>query len=79
MNEEERIKYRSLLARVLDWRNFDGDGITDLLRCSIMAALAFYEDDPVNCCANPDLSYGLSMDQWICSNCGTRSRDIEEK
>ena len=33
------------------------------------------EDKP--CCEKPRLSYGLTVDQWICGNCGARSRDQE--
>lgn len=43
MNDDERIVYRSLLAMVLQWHNFDGDGITDPLRKDIIESLAHYK------------------------------------
>ena len=33
--------------------------------------------EETTCCDTPKLSYGLSRDQWKCTNCGTRSRDRE--
>lgn len=42
-SEEAKITYRALLAMVLHWRNFDGDGITDPLRQDIVKTLEFYK------------------------------------
>lgn len=42
--KDERIAYRSLLAMVLQWRNFDGDGISNPLRQDIIKTLNFYKE-----------------------------------
>ena len=64
MNEDERIVYRSLLAMVLQWRNFDGDGITDSLRQDIMKSLAFY-----SAASQPAVQADAEKGVIICDGC----------
>jgi len=65
MNDDERIIYRSLLAMVLQWRNFDGDGITDPLRQEIIKSLAFYKS-----ASQPVIHADGEKPVGICPKCG---------
>ena len=80
-DEEDEMKVEREGDRIRIYS--DVDRMLPLVSMELEVARKLYFDlgealaAPIQCCDNPKLSYGLTRDQWICTNCKTDWRTYD--